>query len=176
MKIWKHTRSTYLLLVLFLFTGTFFSACKQEKPDKAALTKANIKLYTEVWDQIINKGKLHLINDTNFTKDLVMHEGKLDVVGLDSARAYYANFITGFTNIHFTINAVFGDGDKIVKYWNFTGTHSGTFFGIERTGRAINIEGVTLVRMDNGKIAEERDFIDKLELMQQLGQLPRNDE
>ena len=30
--------------------------------------------------------------------------------------------------------------------------------------------------MEKGKIAEERDFIDNLELMQQLGQLPRDEE
>jgi len=27
--------------------------------------------------------------------------------------------------------------------------------------------------MENGKIAEERDFLDNLEFMQQLGQIPR---
>ncbi len=163
-------------VVLFMISVLFISACNNEPPTKAEITKANIKMYSNVWDKIINEGQLHLINDTNFTKDLVMHEGKVDVVGLDSARAYYANFITGFTNIHFTVNAIFGDGDKLVKYWTFRGSHSGTFFGIERTGKPVNIEGVTLVRMENGKIAEERDFIDNLELMQQLGQLPRDDE
>ncbi len=154
----------------------FIAACNNEPPNKEEITKANIKMYSNVWDKIINKGQLHFINDTNFTKDLVMHEGKVDVVGLDSARAYYANFISGFTNIHFKEFAIFGDGDKLVQYWSFSGTHSGPFFGIERTGKPVNIEGVTLIRMDNGKIAEQRDVIDNLELMQQLGQVPRDEE
>ena len=172
----KQNRHFASLLVLSIISMLLITACDHEPPNKAEITKANIKMYSNVWDKIINEGQLHLINDTNFTKDLVMHEGKVDVVGLDSARAYYANFITGFTNIHFTVNAIFGDGDKLVKYWNFRGTHSGTFFGIERTGKPVNIEGVTLVRMDKGRIAEERDFIDNLELMQQLGQIPRDEE
>jgi hypothetical protein len=37
----------------------------------------------------------------------------------------------------------------------------------------VNIDGVTLVRKDSGKIAEERDFFDNLEFMQQLGLIPR---
>jgi uncharacterized protein len=37
----------------------------------------------------------------------------------------------------------------------------------------ININGATLVRMEKGKIAEERDFIDNLEFMQQLGIIPK---
>ena len=36
-----------------------------------------------------------------------------------------------------------------------------------------DIDGVTLVRMENRKIAEERDFLDNLEFMQQLGLIAR---
>ena len=36
-----------------------------------------------------------------------------------------------------------------------------------------DLDGVTLVRMENGKIAEERDFFDNLEFSQQLGLIPR---
>jgi steroid delta-isomerase-like uncharacterized protein len=91
----------------------------------------------------------------------------------NSARAYYANYLTGFSDITFTIKDVFGMGDKLVKHWNFKGTHTGLFFGIPATHKKVDIDGVTLVRMENGKIAEERDFFDNLEFMQQLGLIPR---
>ena len=112
-----------------------------------------------------------MFNDSNFTKDVVMHANP-DVVGIDSARAYYANYLTGFSNITFTIKDVFGQGDKLVKHWNFSGTHTGVFFGILATGKKISIDGVTLVRMQDGKIAEERDFFDNLDFMTQLGLMP----
>lgn len=133
----------------------------------------NIKMYSRVWDEIINKGKLDLFNEANFTKNVVMHASPNDVVGIDSARAYYANFVTGFSKIQFTIVDIFGQGDKLVKHWKFKGTHTGPFFGIPATGKEVNIEGTTLVRMENGKIAEEKDFYDNLEFMQQLGLIPR---
>jgi uncharacterized protein len=129
----------------------------------------NIKMYTHVWDEIINKRKLDMFNDTNFTKNVIMHVSPNDLVGIDSARAYYANYLTGFSDISFTIKDVFGMDDKLVKHWNFKGTHTGLFFGIPATGKMVDIDGVTLVRMENGKIAEERDFFDNLEFMQQLG-------
>ena len=134
---------------------------------------ANIKMYSNVWDEIINKGKLDEFNDSNFTKNVVMHASPTDVVGIDSAKAYYANYLTGFSNITFTIKDVFGMGNKLVKHWNFKGTHTGLFFGIPATNKQVDIDGVTLVRMENGKIAEERDFFDNLEFMQQLGLIPR---
>jgi steroid delta-isomerase-like uncharacterized protein len=130
-------------------------------------------MYTHVWDEIINQRKLELFNDSNFTKDVVMHVSPADIVGIDSARAYYANYLTGFSNITFTIKDVFGMGNKLVKHWNFKGDHTGVFFGIPATGKKVDLDGVTLVRMENGKIAEERDFFDNLEFMQQLGLVPR---
>ena len=39
--------------------------------------------------------------------------------------------------------------------------------------KAINVEGVTLLKMKAGKIAQEQDFVDNLEFMQQIGIIPR---
>lgn len=168
----QHYNFTQLLFVsiaaVMLAAGC---ATKQiEKPDSV---EANIKMYSHVWDEIINKGKLGMFNDSNFTKNVVLHVSPADVTGIDSAKAYYANYLTGFSNITFTIKDVFGQGDKLVKHWNFKGTHTGVFFGIPATGKPVNLDGVTLVRMENGKIAEERDFFDNLEFSQQLGLIPR---
>ena len=166
----------HLLLMTIVFMTLF--SCNSSQSDTSKETAvdsvaANIKMYTNVWDEIINKRKLDKFNDTNFTKNVVMHASPADVVGIDSARAYYANYLTGFSDITFTIKDVFGMGNKLVKHWNFKGTHTGTFFGIPATNKKVDIDGVTLVRMENGKIAEERDFLDNLEFMQQLGLIPR---
>ncbi len=159
-----------LFITTILFSAFIFSSCSSEK--KADPVEANIKMYTHVWDEILNKGKLEMFNDSNFTKDVVMHASPSDVVGIDSVKAYYGNFLTGFSNIQFTIKDVFGQGDKLVKYWNFKGTHTGNFFGIPATGKTVSLDGTTLVRMSNGKIAEERDFYDNLDFMTQLGLMP----
>lgn len=169
-------RATHLLLLSIVFATLFACNHSQNHTTKETAVDSvanNIKMYSNVWDEIINKGKLDLFNDSNFTKDVVMHVSPADVVGIDSARAYYENFLTGFSDISFTIKDVFGMNNKLVKHWNFKGTHSGVFFGMPATNKKVDIEGVTLVRMENGKIAEERDFIDNLEFMQQLGIIPR---
>lgn len=166
-----------LILSAIITTGiaNFGTSCTTPGTAASAQTdsvSANIKMYTRVWDEIMNKGKLAMFNDSNFTKGVVMHVSPKDAVGIDSARAYYANFLTGFSKIQFTIKDVFGQGNKLVKYWNFKGTHTGLFFGIPATGKTVDIVGTTLVRMDKGKIAEERDFFDSLAFMTQLGLLP----
>lgn len=167
-----------VLLISLALGSLFFASCNDRKKDDSKApaidsVAQNIKMYTHVWDEIINKSKLELFNDSNFTKNVVMHASPTDVIGIDSARAYYANYVTGFSNVKFTIKDVFGMGNKLVKHWNFKGTHTGLFFGIKPTGKSVDVDGVTLVRMENGKIAEERDFFDNLEFMQQLGLIPR---
>lgn len=164
-----------LLLTLSILT---LAACHNPNSDTAKenttdSVAANIKMYSNVWDEIVNKKMLDKFNDSNFTKNVVMHASPADVIGIDSARAYYANYLTGFSAISFTIKDVFGMGNKLVKHWNFKGIHTGLFFGIPATNKKVDIDGVTLVRMENGKIAEERDFLDNLEFMQQLGLISR---
>jgi len=154
-----------ITLLLFFYSCT--SNQKSETP-KADSVEANIKMYTHTWDEIINHGKLDLFNDSNFTTDVVMHAHP-DITGIDSARAYYANYLTGFSNIQFYIKDVFGQGDKLVKHWEFKGKHTGTFFGIPATGKDVDVEGATLVKMRGGKIAEEQDFFDNYDFMKQLG-------
>ena len=131
--------------------------------------KDNIAMYTKTWDDIINNGNLDLINNSNFSDSITMVTSPENVVGIDNFKAYYSNFVTGFSNVEFTIVDVFGQGDKLVKHWRFKGNNSGEFFGMPATDKDVDIEGTTLVIMKDGKIAQEQDFFDNSVFMQQLG-------
>ena len=62
---------TVIAAVILLITAC--STPEKKEPEKADPVAANIKMYSQVWDEIMNKGKLDLFNDSNFTKDVVMH-------------------------------------------------------------------------------------------------------
>jgi len=151
-------------------------ACISSSFSQKSKIKKDIKMYSQVWDDIINKGQIDLINTTNFDTEITLVSSPENVVGIENFKAYYQNYLTGFSDVTFNIVDVFGQNDKIVKHWNFSGTHSGDFFGIPATGKSIDVDGVTLVRMKNGKIAQEQDFMDNMVFMQQLGLLsnPQN--
>jgi len=154
-------KNVFKPILVILFIG--FISCENAKVEK------NISMYTQTWDDIINKGNLDLINNTNFDDSITMVYSPENIVGIDDFKAYYSNFVTGFSNVEFTIVDVFGQGDKLVKHWRFKGTHSGDFFGIPATNNTVDVEGVTLVEMKDGKIAQEQDFMDNMVFMQQLG-------
>lgn len=152
-----------LATILSIAIVFLFNSCSQVNTDK------NIKIYSNVWDEIINNENLELFNEDNFDPNIIIHMSPENVVGIEATKEFYQNYLTGFSKIEFTIVDIFGQGDKIVKHWNFKGIHTGDFFGIPATGNSVDIDGATLVKMKNGKISEEKDFMDNMLFMQQLG-------
>lgn len=132
-------------------------------------TKKDIELYTHTWDEIFNNRNLEYYNEDNFDKDITLIMEPENVVGIEAVKEYYNNFLDGFSEIEFTMKKVFGQNDNLVKQWNFKGKHTGDFFGIPATGRSVNLDGTTIIKMKNGKIAQEQDFFDNMAFLSQLG-------
>ena len=120
-------------------------------------------------------GDTSVANENNFQKDVVVVTAQGDLVGIKAVKDFYMNYLNGFSNIEFTILDAFGQGERIVKHWNFKGTHTGDFFGIPSTGNKLDLSGTTLVTMKDGKIAKEQDFFDMQSLILQL-QKPSEEE
>ena len=113
-------------------------------------------------------GDTSVANENNFQKDVVVVTAQGDLVGIKAVKDFYMNYLNGFSDIEFTILDAFGQGERIVKHWNFKGTHTGDFFGIPATGNKLDLSGTTLVTMKDGKIAKEQDFFDMQSLILQL--------
>ncbi|SDS28825.1 ester cyclase [Gramella sp. MAR_2010_147] len=160
---------TTVLLFVFIISGITMAYTQNQ-------TEKNIQMYSQAWDEIINNGEINAINTSNFDENIVLVSNPENIKGIEAFKAYYQNFLTGFSNIKFDIINIFGQDDNIVKHWRFRGEHSGDFFGIPATGKSIDMEGVTLVKMKNGKILEEHDFLDNMDFMAQLGLIsdPKN--
>tara|TARA_B100001057_G_scaffold491887_1_gene583117 strand:+ start:190 stop:705 length:516 start_codon:yes stop_codon:yes gene_type:complete len=167
----------YKILVFLL--GIIIISCdtkpNQECTDLAnesSKVKSNIELYSKVWDTAINGRNIEIINLDNFDENIKTITADGDVKGIEAFKTYYNNYLTGFSDAEFNIIDVFGQGDKIVKYWSFKGTHDGDFFGIPATGKKVNLIGTTLVLMKDGRVLQEQDFFDNYSLLGQLGLIP----
>lgn len=154
-------KSNLLIAIAFLSISTVFAQKSNIKKD--------IKMYAQVWDDIINKGEIDKINSTYFDTNITSIASPENIVGIENFKAYYQNYLTGFSDVTFTIKIIFGQGDNIVKHWNFKGKHTGNFFGVPATGNLVDVDVVTLVKMKNGKIAQEQDFLDNMVFFGQLG-------
>jgi steroid delta-isomerase-like uncharacterized protein len=156
-------------IVVLLLAGLSITACVSDADKNAAQSKKNVDFYTKVWEQVINEGKVNVL-DTAYAESIVLHTLP-EIKGIKDAKAYYVGFVTGFSNRKFTVKRMFANGEDLVKHWQFTGTHTGVFMGIPATGRTVNIEGSTIAKIVDGKIVEEQDFMDNMSFLKQLGLL-----
>ena len=157
-------------IALITLTSTMLLVgCKNESAEREKIAQENIDSYSKTWELVINEGKVDVL-DTAYAPEIVLHTVP-EIKGIAKSKAYYAYFVTGFSNRKFIVKEIFASGDKLTKYWQFKGTHTGDFMGIPATGKTIDVEGWTIARMVNGKIVEERDFMDNMDFMKQLGLL-----
>ena len=155
----------YLIFLLSTFTANAQdkNECKELQHAEKQVA-SNIKMYKETWDKIFNQRDIDQVNDKNFSTDVILlnqQEG-IRAKGIEGFKKAFNAYLIGFSDIKFTFIDVWGHGDKLVKHWNFQGKHN-------KTGKMMNLSGVTLVKMKEGKIIEEQDFDDNLWYNQQLG-------
>ena len=74
-----------------------------------------------------------------------------------------------FPDFSYSIEELFAAGDKVMSLFIFRGTHEGEFEGIPATGNKVEFSGVMINRIENGKIVEDKEEINQLGLMTQLG-------
>ena len=162
----------YILLLLLFACG---NNNKDASVDVAQNTlEKDLAKYENIWNSFLS-GDTSVANENNFQKDVVVVTAQGDIVGIEAVKDFYMNYLNGFSDIEFTILDAFGQGERIVKHWNFKGTHTGDFFGIPATGNKLDLSGTTLVTMKDGKIAKEQDFFDMQSLILQL-QKPSEEE
>ena len=159
---------TIVVALLFISCAQNTEELNQLKADKQYV-ETNVEMYVYVWESAFSEKNIELITSENFHNDVTVVTSSGNVTGLDDFKAYYANYINGFSDGEFSIINAFGNGDNLVKHWNFKGTHDGDFFGIPATNKTLNLSGTTMVKMKDSKVLQEEDFFDNYSFMKQLG-------
>jgi steroid delta-isomerase-like uncharacterized protein len=121
--------------------------------------------------QIWNTGDLTLI-DRVYAHDFLAHWPASSEVperrGIEGIRFGVERIRTAFPDWHEEVLDVFGSGDTVASRYVSTGTHKGTFWGIEPTGRRIEIQEISIFRIADERIVEQWCMFDDLTRLQQL--------
>ena len=97
--------------------------------------------------------------------------------GRDDIKAFMIDFREAFPDLNFWgVADLIAEGDYVVGRWEGGGTHTGPAFGDflagalpAATGRKMHFSGTTVLRLKDGKIAEEVGLDDGVKALQQLG-------
>ena len=136
-------------------------------------TEAN-KAISRRFAAAVDQGNLDAFDEL-FVEDYVHHDPSLPPEfqrGRDAYQRLHAMFRAAFPDLRFAIEDEIAEGDKVVSRWTVRGTHRGELLGIPPSGNAVEVTGIQILRIADGKIAEQWVNFDALGMMQQVGAIP----
>jgi steroid delta-isomerase-like uncharacterized protein len=129
-------------------------------PENEAVVRRFIE---ELW----NDGDL-AVADELLSPAHVHHIGERRLEGPEGVKDAVTNFRRAFPDLHFAIEEVVSDGDRVVVRWIGTGTQEGPFYDLAATGRVARWSGMDLVHLEDGRIVELWANADSMALFEQL--------
>jgi predicted ester cyclase len=109
-------------------------------------------MHRTVWDKMLNDGNIDLMNSDSLDSEVGLITSSEKITNIEDFKAYYNIYLTGFSDAKFTMIAVYGHADLITKHWRFQGTHDGELFGILVLNNKVDLYGVVLVVIKEGKV------------------------
>lgn len=92
------------------------------------------------------------------------------VKGVAAFRETLEESFRSFPDLETAALGVVAQDDRAAVEWEYEGTHrQGALFGAEPSGARVRVRGMSLYRIRDGRVVEERGVADILGLMAQLG-------
>ncbi len=135
----------------------------------SATNKEVIQAFIE---EVLNQKNLNRANDLVKEDFVELDPLPGQAQGREGLKAILRVLWSAFPDMHWTVNEMVAEGEKVVTRFVWTGTHRGAFLGIPATGKSVEVKGVVIDRLENGKMADSRILMDTMGLMQQLGVIP----
>lgn len=120
------------------------------------------------FDRILNGGDFSHADDL-LASDFVFRNPPVVARGLSEFKAMLDRVRGAFPDLHFTIHDELAEADKVAIRWSVTGTQRGAFFQHPASGKTIDVTGINIFRMVDGKIQEIWVNMDRLGEAAQLG-------
>jgi steroid delta-isomerase-like uncharacterized protein len=132
-----------------------------------------LDLYVERY----NAGDLDGVMDL-YADDAVQNMPDGSFEGRSAIRERLAQELSGFTDVNHTVRSFVEQGDSFCDEWTFAGTHTRPFLlpdctELPPTGKRVEIPGMELVQVRDGKVILNSLYYDNLAVAVQLGLVPQ---
>lgn len=100
--------------------------------------------------------------------------GMDELIAPDGVRDYFANLFAAIPDWQFEVLDVVTEGGKVAVHWRARGTFTGTekLEGFEPNGASIDMRGLDILTVEDGKIVSNFAYVNGLELARQIGAIP----
>jgi len=124
------------------------------------------------FEEILSRGNLELAS-VYYHPDFSNHGLNRDLnlaQDMEAAR----NWRLAFPDATVEIQKIVAEKDHVAVLWLARGTNTGSGAGLPATGKPVELRGITIWRIVDGRILEEWSTFDQLSILRQLGLLPEN--
>lgn len=146
-------------LWLFLLLSLLPCGAGAQTPTTTAGNKAVARRY---FDDILNNGSIPAI-EAIVAPDVVFRNPPAVVTGIDGFRKLVAALRAAIPDLRFTLEDELAEGNKVATRWVMRGT---------RDGKKIDVTGMDIFLIAEGKIREVWVNMDSLGQAQQMGLVP----
>jgi len=136
------------------------------------MLEENKQLIRRWFEEVWNNGRSEAIPEM-FAEDGIAHglgnvsSGELR--GPADFQAFHRNFREAFPDISVSVEETIAEGDMVAARCLVRGQHMGGTLGFAATQKPMEISGIAIVRIRDGKIVEAWNNFDFMSLYQQLG-------
>ena len=95
-----------------------------------------------------------------YAPSFVDHVNGMEFHGRDGARESVALYQRVFDDLRFMVKQQVTEGDRVATHWTLHGTNR---------GRRVELSGITISRIEDGRIVEDWGYTDSIEILRQLG-------
>lgn len=126
------------------------------------------RAFEEPW-----KGKLDVVDEL-VASEYVGHDPAVPepLRGPEGVKEFISTYRAAFPDARITVKEQLAEGDLVATRWSGSGTHEGELMGIAPTGKQVSVSGLTISRLEGGKIVEEYITWDTLGMLQKLDAIP----
>lgn len=126
-------------------------------------------------DRVWNRGNFDQIEDYVAIRYEIKHdpgdpwEGQVLGLAAFQERVLYSR--NAFPDLHFAIQELIEEGEKVVASWSMSGTHKGDLPQLPASGKPFSISGMTIYYFVEGKVCGHWQAYDRLGFLAQIGYL-----
>lgn len=136
------------------------------------MSRENIDTSRRGLEEAFNAGNLDVLDEVS-SEDFVGHDPLAGDQDTEAAKQQVAAYREAFPDLKITIEEIFAAGDKVVIRWSGLGTFQNPLMGQQPTGeKGAPVQGITVDRFEEGKIAESWTQWDTMQFMKNIGAVP----
>ena len=114
----------------------------------------NKLIVREYIEKVLNEGDIGLLEQFISSDYTEVYNNQRFEIGIEGAKEHILGVRKNYPDIVLSINQQLCEGEWVVTCYMMKGTHAGSWMGIKPTGKILEVTGVNVDRVVDGKITE----------------------